>query len=80
MQEIKGRIITVKIKHEQLAEIDRISERLGIKRNEAIRNCLDVALDVFHGYEKIGVWKIYEIQRRMRKKIKEETQPSLFKV
>jgi len=80
MQKFEGTKISIKLEQGMFEEIDRISARLGQKRAETIRNMLNVALDVFHGYEKIGLVKLYEIQKRAKKAIKEETQPSLFKV
>ena len=79
MRKIDGQIVTVKLDKEMVKELDRMGERLGLKRNQVIRNFLDVAMYVYSGYEKIGVVKMIEIQRRMKKAVQEETQPSLFK-
>ena len=77
-QEIKGRTLTVKFKHETLAELDRISERLNYTRVETIRSLMDLGMEVFHGYEKIGIVKLIEIKNRTRKTIQEDVTPSLF--
>ena len=79
-QEIKGRTLTVKFEHETLAELDRISERLNYKRSETIRRLLELGIETFQSYEKIGLVKIIEIRNRTKKAVKEETQPTLFKV
>ena len=79
MQKFEGTKISIKLHQEMYEEIDRIAERLGQKRNETIRNFLSVALDVYHGYERIGVIKLYEIQKRMKKAVKEQVEPKLFK-
>ena len=79
MQKIHGPMVTLKIKQEDVDELDRIAKRVKLNRNQLIRNCVEVGLDIMHGYEKIGVIKLIEINRRTMKAIKEETQPGLFK-
>lgn len=78
MQKFNGKVISLKFTAEQLDEVERISKRLGIKRSEMIRNLMDVGISVFHGYEKVGIVKVHEIQKRAMKTIKKELQPSLF--
>ena len=79
MQKIPGPLVTIRIKQEDVDELDRISKRVDLNRNQLIRNCIEIGLDIMHGYEKIGVVKLIEINRRTLKAVKEETQPGLFK-
>lgn len=78
-QRIEGQTVYVKFPTEQLAELDRIAKRLELKRADIIRNLVGVGIDIFHGYEKIGVVKLHEIQKRAIKALNKEIQPTLFK-
>ena len=78
MQKIDGQIVTVKLDQEMVEELDRLSKRLDLKRNQFIRNLLGMGLDIVHGYERIGVVKLVEVKRRANKAVKSETEPSLF--
>jgi len=80
MQKIDGPMVTLKIKKEDVAELDRIAKRVDLNRNQLIRNCVEIGLDFLHGYEKIGVVKLIEINRRVKKAVNEDTEPTLFKV
>lgn len=79
-QEIKGKHLHIKFEEAAIQELDRISERIGLKRADVVRKLVDLGMDVFRGYERIGLVKIIEIKNRTKKAVKEETQPSLFKV
>ena len=78
MQKIDGPELKIKLDKEMVEELDRMGKRLGLKRNQVIRNFLDVGIYIFSGYEKVGVVKMIEIQRRFKKTLKEDMRPSLF--
>ena len=78
MQEIKGKVLTIKLTHEVIAELDRIAKRLNYNRTETIRSLLDLGTDVFKKYETSGVVQLIEIKNRARKTLKEDVTPSLF--
>ena len=83
MQKIDGHRVNLKIEQSMIDEIDRIAGRLGNKRNDMIRNLLDVALFIYSGYEKSGVIKAFEwsegIKKRLKKFIGNDTLPILKK-
>jgi len=85
MQRIEGREIRIKLKHEDIEELDRLAKRIFIDedkiygRNQLIRNLIDVGLDILHGYEAVGIVRMVEIKRRLGRNVKEDTVPSLFK-
>lgn len=78
MQEIKGKTLNVKFSQDLMDELDRIAGRIGEKRTETIRKLLGLGIEVFHGYEKIGMVKIIEMKNRAKKSINSDLNPTLF--
>lgn len=66
------------LEEKQIDRIDGIAERFKITRSEATRRLLEVGLDVYETYEKLGVVKLSEIVKRSREACAKSVQPSLF--
>jgi len=77
-QRIEGKVINIKFPQEDIDELDRIAKRLDLKRADVIRNLVGIGFDLFHGYEKVGIVKLFEIQKKAVKLMKKEIQPPLF--
>ena len=63
-----GRQIAIIISYEHLEEMQRIANKLGLDRAHIQRSLIDLGLDVFHFYEKIGVVKLIEIANRNKER------------
>lgn len=79
MQKIEGRELKIKFTHEMLEELDRLSKRVGLRRNELIRNYIELGIDITHGYEKLGIVRLLEIKRRTKKSVSQDVVAPLFK-
>jgi hypothetical protein len=63
----------------QIEKLDEIGDRFGISRSEALRKIVDAGLDAYSVYEGLGVVKLAEVAKRIRKAIEKDVQPSLYK-
>jgi len=66
MQKIDGHSVHLIIPNELLSEIDRIAERQGLTRSDIMRRFLDVGVEFFTDFEKIGVVKVSEVFERIK--------------
>ena len=77
MQRIPGKRIHVILTEEQLGVIERMERRHKYTRSEAIRVALNIGLDTYTEYEKVGVVQMAEIAKKARKAIELSIQPRL---
>ena len=77
-QRIEGKNLHIKFENDTIKELDRIAGRVGLKRADLVRKLLDLGIDVFRGYEKIGLVKLIEIKNRANKTLQKDITPTLF--
>jgi len=66
MQKIEGTKVHFIIPAELLSEIDRIAQRQGLTRSDIMRRFLDVGVEFFTDFERLGFVKVSEIFDRMK--------------
>lgn len=70
MQKI-GRKVTVTLPEEILAEIEKIAERFDLSKAEASRFLIETGLDTYKSFQLLGVVKLAEVAKKVKKKLKE---------
>jgi hypothetical protein len=81
MQKIPGSKKThIILMDSQVAKLDEIGGRFNISRSEALRRIVETGLDSYCFYEGLGVVKLAEVSKRIRKAIEKDVQPTLYGV
>lgn len=62
----------------QIKKLDEIGARFNISRSDALRRIVDTGLDSYAVYEKLGVVKLAEVSKRIKRAIERDVQPSIF--
>lgn len=79
MQRIPGSTKTgVTLMTHQIKKLDEIGARFKISRSEALRLIVESGLDSYAIYEKLGVVKLAEVSKRIKRAIERDVQPSIF--
>lgn len=66
MREKIGWYVGATLPKKTIAKLDEIGERFDISRAEAMRKILEVGLDTYQVYERLGVVKLADVMRRSR--------------
>jgi ATP-dependent protease HslVU (ClpYQ) ATPase subunit len=70
MQKI-GLQIRITVTELQEERIAKIAKRLNFSKARVYRNMIDVGLDLYDEFEKVGVWKLVEVTAKVKKLTKE---------
>jgi len=78
MQRIPGSTKTaVQLMDNQIMKLEEISSRFNISRSEALRLIVQAGLDTYSTYEAIGVVKLTEYAKRLKKAVERDIIPRL---
>ena len=84
MQKIHGRDVRLKFEKNLLNDLTEISESLSkeygsrFTRSETIRVLVQMGVDIYHEYRKVGVKDIYAMKERTGKAVEKALFPELF--
>jgi hypothetical protein len=62
----------------QIEKLDEIGARFNIRRSEALRLIVETGLESYSVYEGLGMVKLAEISKRIKRAIEKDIQPSIF--
>lgn len=77
-QRIEGEKIHIKMPAELLKKVDIACRKTGLNRSQMIRNFADIGADIFSIYNAVGIFDVYEIITKTKKKIAGDVSPGLF--
>lgn len=69
--------LNVTVPDEMKAEVERIAKRHNIKEAEAARKLLEIGLEAYQVYEKIGVPQLSEIVKKAKTAFRDQIQMRL---
>jgi hypothetical protein len=72
MQKIDGKLFNFMLPDELRARLERQAKQLNLTMAEVIRNDLDVALEVYDIFNKLGLFTIYQKHLDMREYLREQ--------
>jgi hypothetical protein len=61
-----------------IEKLDEIGARFKIRRSEALRLIVETGLESYSVYEGLGIVKLAEISKRIKRAIEKDVQPSIF--
>lgn len=82
MQKMDGKPVTVYMTNRQIEAIEKIAKRHEMRKSDVTRILLDIGIDTYEAYARIGVPQLAQIIKKAKRVISDaalsEKQPKLF--